>query len=71
MPGRMKHELVMMSQKPFFGIEELRIDCNITHSTATKMVNLFVGLDLVKQVNEKQRYRVYEYTPLVECIQRI
>lgn len=71
MKERMKHELVMMSQKPFFRIEELMNDCNITHSTATKMVNLFVGLDLVKQVNEKQRYRVYEYTPLVECIQRI
>lgn len=71
MKKRMKRELIMMFQRPVFRIEELMNDCNITHSTATKMVNLFVGLNLVKQMNDKQRYRVYEYTPLVECIQRI
>lgn len=71
MKERMKHELTLMFQKPVFRIEELMNDCSITHSTATKMLNLFVGLKLVKQVNDKQRYRVYEYIPLMECIQRI
>ena len=71
MKERMKHGLIMMYQKPFFRIEELRNDCDITHSTATKMVNLFIELKLVKQVNDKQRYRVYEYIPLMECIRRI
>ena len=71
MKERMKREMIMMYQKPVFRIEELMNDCDITHSTATKMVNLFIELKLVKQVNDKQRYRVYEYIPLTECIQRI
>ena len=71
MKERMKRELTQMYQKPVFRIEEVMNDCDITHSTATKMVNLFVGLKLVKQVNDKQRYRVYEYIPLMECIERI
>lgn len=71
MKKRMKKELIMMLQKPIFRIEELMNDCSITHSTATKMVNLFIELKLVKQVNNKQRYRVYEYMPLMKCIQRI
>lgn len=71
MKERMKRELIMMSQKPVFRIEELMKDCDITHSTATKMVNLFIELNLVKQVNNKQRYRVYEYIPLIECIHKI
>ena len=69
--GRLKRGLAMMYQKPFFRVEELKNECDITHSTATKMVNLFIALKLVKQVNDKQRYRVYEYIPLTECIQRI
>ena len=71
MKERMKRELTLMIQKPVFRIEEVMKDCDITHSTATKIVNLFVGLKLVKQVNDKQRYRVYEYVPLMECIQKI
>lgn len=71
MKERMKLELSLMCQKPIFRIEEVMNDCNVTHSTATKMVNLFVKLKLVKQVNDKQRYRVFEYAPLMECIQRI
>ena len=71
MKERMKREMIMMYQKPVFRIEELMNDCDITHSTATKMVNLFIELKLVKQANDKQRYRVYEYIPLTECIQRI
>ena len=68
---RMKRELMLMHQKPVFRIEEVMNDCDITHSTATKMVTLFVELKLVKQMNDKQRYRIYEYIPLMECIQRI
>jgi len=71
MKERMKCELSMMCQKPIFRIEEVMNACNITHSTATKMVNLFVELKLVKQVNDKQRYRVYEYMPLMECIKKL
>ena len=71
MKERMKREMIMMYQKPVFRIEELMNDCDITHSTATKMVNLFFELKLVNQANDKQRYRVYEYIPLTECIQRI
>ena len=71
MKERMKRELTLMCKKPVFRIEELMNDCDITHSTATKMVNLFIELNLVSQVNHKQRYRVYEYIPLMECIQRI
>lgn len=71
MKERMKRELTLMCKKPVFRIEELMNDCDITHSTATKMVNLFIELNLVRQVNHKQRYRVYEYIPLIECIQRI
>ena len=71
MKERMQRELTLMYQKPVFRIEEVMNACNITHSTATKMVNLFVGLKLVKQVNDKQRYRVYEYMPLMECIKKL
>ena len=59
MKERMKREMIMMYQKPVFRIEELMNDCDITHSTATKMVNLFIELKLVKQANDKQRYRKY------------
>ena len=68
---RMKRELNMMCQNPVFRIEDVMKDCNITHSTATKMVNLFIELNLVRQMNDKQRYRIYEYIPLMECIRRI
>lgn len=46
-------------------------DFDITHSTATKMINAFIKMGIVKQINKKQRYRVYEYVSLMECIKKI
>lgn len=71
MKDRMLKELGHMQQIPLFRIEDVMRHCDITHSTATKMVNAFISLKIVKQVDDKQRYRVYEYTPLMECIRRI
>lgn len=71
MKNKMLKELEHMQQTPLFRIEDVVNHCGITHSTATKMVNTFVSLKIVKQSDSKQRYRVYEYAPLMECIRKI
>ena len=64
-------ELGFMQQMPFFRIEDVMNHCDITHSTAVKMVNTFIKLKIVKQADNKQRYLVYEYVSLTECIKKI
>ncbi len=71
MKNKMLKELEHMHQAPLFRIEDVMNRCDITHSTATKMVNTFIALKIVKQADSKQRYRVYEYAPLMECIRRM
>lgn len=71
MKDRMHKELELMQQMPLFRIEDVMNHCGITHSTAAKMVNIFIGLKIVKQIDDKQRYRVFKYVPLMECIKRI
>lgn len=71
MKDRMIKELGMMRQMPLFRIEDVMNHCGITHSIASKMVNTFIELKIVKQADDKQRYRVYEYVPLMECIGRM
>lgn len=71
MRNKMIMELGFMQQMPFFRIEDVMNHCNITHSTAVKMVNTFIKLKIVKQADNKQRYRVYEYVSLTECIKKI
>ena len=71
MRNKMIMELGFMQQMPFFRIEDVMNHCDITHSTATKMVDILVKLKIVKQVDNKQRYRVYEYVSLTECIKKI
>lgn len=71
MKNKMLKELKHMQQAPLFRIEDVMNCCDITHSTATKVVNTFIALKIVKQADSKQRYRVYEYAPLMECIRKI
>ncbi|MCD7835608.1 MAG: hypothetical protein LUG83_02920 [Lachnospiraceae bacterium] len=71
MKDRMYKELGLMQQMPLFRIEDVMNHCGITHSTAAKMVNIFIGMKIVKQVDDKQRYCVYEYSPLMECIRKM
>ena len=71
MRNKMIKELGFMQQMPFFRIEDVMNHCNITHSTAVKMVNIFIKLKIVKQADNKQRYRVYECISLTESIRRI
>lgn len=71
MKDRMIKELGMMRQMPLFQIEDVMNHCGITHSTVSKMINMFIELKIVKQADDKQRYRVYEYAPLMECIGRM
>ena len=71
MRNKMIMELGFMQQMPFFRIEDVMNHCDITHSTAVKMVNTFIKLKIVKQADNKQRYRVYEYVSLTECIKKI
>ncbi len=71
MKDKLIKELGHMHRTPFFRIEDVMNHCDITHSTATKMVNTFIALKIVKQADSKQRYRVYEYAPLMECIRKI
>ena len=60
-----------MQQMLFFRIEEVMNHCDITHNTVTKMVDTFIKLKIVKQIDNKQRYRVYKYVSLTECIKKI
>ncbi len=69
--SKMLNELEHMWQAPLFRIEDVMKHSDITHSTATKIVNTFISLKIVKQVDDKQRYRVFEYVPLMECIRQI
>lgn len=71
MRNQMLQEVSFMHQTPVFRIEDVMNDFDITHSTATKMINAFIKMRIVKQINEKQRYRVYEYLSLMECIKKI
>lgn len=71
MRNRMIMELEFMKQMPFFRIEDVMNHCDITHSTAVKMVNIFIKLKIVKQVDNKQRYRVYKCISLAESIRRV
>lgn len=71
MRTQMSQELNFMCKAPVFRIEDVMNDFGITHSTATKMINAFIKIKIVKQINEKQRYRVYEYVPLMESIKKI
>ena len=71
MRNKMLMELGFMQQMPFFRIEDVMNHCNITHSTAVKMVNTFIKLKIVKQADNKQRYRVYECISLTESIRRV
>lgn len=71
MKDKMLKELNQMQQMPLFRIEDVMNHCDITHSTAAKMVNIFIERKIVKQVDDKQRYRVFEYAPLMECIRRM
>lgn len=71
MRNKMIMELGFMWQMPFFRIEDVMNHCNITHSTAVKMVNTFIKLKIVKQADNKQRYRVYECISLTESIRRV
>ena len=68
MRNRMIMELEFMKQMLFFRIEDVMNHCDITHSTAVKMVNIFIKLKIVKQVDNKQRYRVYKCISLAESI---
>lgn len=71
MRNQMFQEVGFMHQTPVFRIEDVMHDFDITHSTATKMINAFIKKKIVKQINEKQRYRMYEYVPLMESIKKI
>lgn len=71
MKDRMLKELGLMQQMPLFRIEDVMNHCGITHSTAAKMVDTFIALKIMKQADDKQRYRVFEYAPLMECIRRM
>lgn len=68
MRNQMFQEMNRMHQMPVFRIEDVMKDFGITHSTATKMINVFEKIGIVRQMNDKQRYRIYEYLPLIECI---
>ena len=61
MKDKMIKELEHMQRTPLFYIEDVMKHCDITHNTATKLVNTFIALKLVKQADSKQRYRIYEY----------
>ena len=71
MRNQMFQELGFMHQTPVFRIEDVMHDFDITHSTASKMINMFIKIKIVKQINEKQRYRLYEYVPLMVSIKKI
>ena len=71
MKNQMLQEVGFMHQAPVFRVEDVMHDFDITHSTATKMINAFIKMKIVKQINEKQRYRMYEYVPLMESIKKI
>ena len=71
MRNKMIMELGFMQQMPFFRIEDVMNHCDITHSTAVKMVNILIKLKIVKQADNKQRYRVYECISLTESIRRV
>ena len=71
MRNRMIMELGFMQQMPFFRIEDVMNHCDITHSTAVKMVNIFIKLKIVKQADNKQRYRGYKCISLAESIRRV
>ncbi len=60
-----------MQQALLFRIEDVMNHCDIKHSTATKVVNTYITLKIVKQEDSKQQYHVYEYAPLMECIRKI
>ena len=68
---QMAQELKFMCQIPVFRVEDVMHDFDITHTTATKLINAFIKKKIVKQINEKQRYRMYEYVSLMESIKKI
>lgn len=53
MKDRMYKELGLMQQMPLLRIEDVMNHCGITHNTAAKMVNIFIELKIVKQVDDK------------------
>lgn len=53
-------------------IRAIEVEYNfIIEQHRCKMINALIKMRIVKQINEKQRYRVYGYVSLMEWIKKI
>jgi ribosomal protein S25 len=50
-----------MEKNPIFAISDVGHELNISYNTAAKSVNILENENIVKEVSDKQRYRLYVY----------
>lgn len=48
-------------QKPVVSVQEISDVLHISYNTATKYVKMMEELEILKQVNEQSRYRIFSY----------
>lgn len=48
-------------QKPLVSIQEISDALQISYNTATKYVKMMEELEILKQINEQSRYRIFSY----------
>ena len=50
-----------LERKPFISVQEIADVLQISYNTATKYVKMMEDLEMLKQINEQSRYRVFYY----------
>lgn len=57
-----------MEENPVFAIQDIEREFHTAYNTAAKSVAILEKHDLIKEISNKQRYRVYCYEKLIREI---
>lgn len=60
--------VIYMEEIPVFTIADIEKEFHIAYNTAAKMISILEKHDVVKEISEKQRYRIYCYERYVQEI---
>lgn len=60
--------VIYMEETPVFTVADIEKEFHIAYNTAAKMITILEKHDVVKEISEKQRYRIYCYEKYVQEI---
>lgn len=64
----LKSILIYMEETPVFAVADIEKEFDVAYNTAAKMINILKKHDIVREISERQRYRIFCYERYVQEI---